>query len=131
MPIGDALPPETERVATEIVDAAYQVFRHFGPGILESAYETCLAHLLRQRGFRVERQVEVPLHFDGVVLESGFRIDLLVDDCVIVELKAVEKMIPLYDAQVLTYLKLTNKRLGILINFNVTMFKEGIKRIVR
>jgi len=130
MPIRDSLPPETERVATEIVDATFKVYRRFGPGILESIYELCLTYELRKRGLKVERQVAVPIEYDGMILESGLRLDLLVEDCVIVELKAVEKMIPLFDAQVLTYLKLTGKRLGILINFNVTLFKEGIKRIV-
>ena len=130
MPIGDTLPPETERVAKEIVDSAYKVYRKFGPGILESVYETCLAYELRKRGLRVERQVVVPIEYDGVVLESGLRIDLLVEDGVVVELKAVIEMNPLFEAQLLTYLKLTKKRLGILINFNVVMFKDGIKRII-
>jgi GxxExxY protein len=93
-------------------------------------YEVCLMHELKKRGLRVERQVRVPIVYDGVVIDDGLRIDLLVDDCVVVELKAVEKDNPLYQAQLLTYLKLTGKRLGILINFNTKLIKDGIKRVV-
>lgn len=130
MPYGDKLPVEIERVATEIVDSAYKVHRELGPGLLESIYETCLAYELTKRGLRVERQVQSPVIYDGVKLDAGLRIDLLVEGLVIVENKAVEKMIPLFEAQVLTYLKLTQKRLGLLINFNVAVFTEAVKRII-
>ena len=130
MPYGDKLPVEIERVATEIVDSAYKVHRELGPGLLESIYETCLAYELTKRGLRVERQVQSTVIYDGVRLDAGLRIDLLVEGLVIVENKAVEKMIPLFEAQVLTYLKLTQKRLGLLINFNVAVFTEAVKRII-
>lgn len=126
----DAIPAETERVAKMVVDAALQVHRTLGPGLLESVYETCLADELRERGLKVETQIIVPITYKTINLDPGLRIDILVENCVIVELKAVEAMIPLYDAQLLTYLKLTHKRLGMLINFNVQLIKSGIKRIV-
>lgn len=126
----DAIPAETERVAKMVVDAALQVHRTLGPGLLESVYETCLAYELGERGLKVETQIIVPITYKTINLDAGLRIDILVENCVIVELKAVEAMIPLYDAQLLTYLKLTHKRLGMLINFNVPLIKSGIKRIV-
>jgi GxxExxY protein len=121
---------ETEWVAKMVVDAAFQVHKALGPGLLESVYETCLAYELGERGLKVETQVIVPITYKTINLDAGLRIDLLVEDCIIVELKAVEAMIPLYDAQLLTYLKLTQKRLGMLINFNVPLIKSGIKRMV-
>lgn len=130
MGFGETMSEEVERVGAQIVDAAYRVHCAPGPGLLESVYEICLAHELSKRGFRVERQVEVPVVYDGVRIDAALRIDLLVEDCVIVELKAVERHNPLFDAQVLTYLKLTGKKLGFLINFNVELIKQGIKRIV-
>lgn len=127
---GETTTPEIEAIATQIVDAAFQVHSALGPGLLESVYEICLAHELKKRGLNVQRQLAVPILYDGLKLDADFRIDLLVEKCIVIELKAVEKMIPLYDAQVLTYLKLSNKKLGILINFNVRVIKDGIKRIV-
>lgn len=120
-----------DEVAREIVDAAIKVHRALGPGLLESVYEQCLQHELTRRGRTALRQVAVPVVYDGIAIDTGFRIDLLVDDLVIVELKAVEQMIPLYEAQLLTYLKLTDRHLGLLINFNVTRLKDGLKRLVR
>jgi len=128
--IGDTLTPELEAIATQIVDAAFKVHSTLGPGLLESVYETCLAHELTKRGFKVQRQVVVPLIYDGVKLDAGLRLDLLVEDQIIIELKAVEKMIPIFEAQVLTYLKLSGKRLAFLINFNVPVIKQGIKRFI-
>lgn len=128
--IGDSLSPEIEAIATQIVDAAFKVHCETGPGLLESLYETCLAYELRKRGLSVRRQVVVPLCYDGVQLDADLRIDLLVEELIIIEVKAVEKMIPLFDAQVLTYLKLTKKPLGFLINFNVRVIANGIKRII-
>jgi len=119
-----------ERVAREVVDAAFVVHKKFGPGLLEVIYEACLEHVLKKRGLKVLRQVKVPVYFEGVLLDANLRLDLLVEDCVIVEVKAVERMIPLFDAQCLTYLKLTGHRLCLLINFNVPLIKDGIKRIV-
>jgi GxxExxY protein len=127
---GETTSPQIERVARQIVDAAFKLHAHFGPGLLESAYEGVLAYELTKRGLTVECQVPVPLVYEEVRLDVGFRIDLLVNGLVLVELKAVEKLTPLFDAQVLTYLKLTGVRLGILINFNTKLIKDGIKRIV-
>lgn len=124
------LTPEIERVAKAIVDSAYKVHSTLGPGLLESIYEACLVHELTRHGLGVQRQVTAPIVYEGLRLESGLRIDLLVEDCVIVELKAVEKMNELYRAQLLTYLKLMGKRLGLLINFNSTLIKDGIQRVI-
>ncbi len=120
---------EIDRIATQIVDSAFKVHTTLGPGLIESVYEICLAHELVKRGLKVERQVALPVVYDGTTLEAGLRLDLLVDNQVIVEIKAVEKTIPVFTAQLLTYLKLAEKRLGLLINFNVPLIKHGIKRI--
>ncbi|HEY7116481.1 MAG TPA: GxxExxY protein [Tepidisphaeraceae bacterium] len=130
MPIGDNTSDEIERVCREVVDAAFKVHQKMGPGLLESVYEACLAYELTKRGLRVQIQVPVPVVYDGVTLEVGFRLDLLVEDLVIVELKSVEKMEPIFQAILQNYLRLTGKRVGFLINFNVVMFKDGVKRIV-
>jgi len=107
-----------------------KVHSALGPGLLESAYEACMAHELRKAGFKVMRQVGLPLVYDGVELDVGYRVDLLVEDRVIVELKSVEKMIPVYDAQIISHLRLSGKRVGLLINFHVVKLKDGIKRFV-
>jgi GxxExxY protein len=130
MPEFKPLSPEVEKTAKEIVDAAFKVHSTMGPGLLESVYESCLEYELTKRGFKVKRQVELPIVYETVRLDAGLRIDLLVNDNVVVELKAVEKMNDIFGAQVLTYLKLTGLRLGLLINFNVSAIKNGIKRIV-
>ena len=130
MGFGDTTSAEVEAVATAIVDAAYKIHKRFGPGLLESAYRVCLAHELRTRGFTVQCEVAMPLEYEGVHLDCGFRIDLLVADLVIVEVKAVADFHPVHEAQLITYLKLTGIRLGILINFNKKFIKDGIKRIV-
>lgn len=101
-----------------------------GPGLLESAYEACLLFELHKRGMRATRQVELPVIYDEVRIDCGYRIDLVVEEAVIVELKSVERMIPLYHAQLLSYLKLSGKRVGLLINFNVDHLKDGVKRFV-
>ncbi len=129
MPTFEPISLETERVAKLIVDAAFQVHKALGPGLLESVYETCLAYELRQCGVKVETQVALPVVYKGIRLDAGMRLDMLVENLVIVELKAVEIMLPLFEAQLLTYLKLTNRRLGLLINF-VPAIKSGIKRLV-
>ena len=116
-------------IAREVVDAAFRVHTKLGPGLLESAYEACLAYELRKRGLDVGVQVPLPVEYDDVQLEVGYRIDLLVESSVIVELKAVEKMIPLYDAQLLSYLKLSGNKIGLVINFNVGRLKDGLKRL--
>lgn len=122
--------PELDRIAAEIVDAGFQVHKALGPGLLESAYEECVAHELLERGLSVRKQVAMPIAYRGVNLEAGYRIDLLVNSCVVVEVKAIESLLPIHQAQVMTYLRLSGCRLGFLMNFNVQMFKSGVRRIV-
>ncbi len=124
------LPPEIERVGRSVLDAAFKVHTALGPGLLESVYETACAYELRKNGLTVATQVELPICYDGQQLESGFRADLVVEKCVIVELKAVEIMNAVFEAQLMTYLRLSGLRLGFLINFNVPHLKDGIKRMV-
>jgi GxxExxY protein len=107
-----------------------KVHSALGPGLLESAYEACLLHEVRKRGLQAEAQLPLPLAYDGVILDVGYRVDLLVEQSVIVELKAVEKLLPIHEAQLLCYLRLSGRRLGLLINFNVLHLKDGIKRMV-
>jgi GxxExxY protein len=121
---------ELERIGKEIVDSAYRVHKELGPGLLESVYEECMVYDLQRKGLKVDRQVAVPIEFSGHLLQNQLRIDMLVEDQVIVENKAVVDMYPLFDSQLLTYLRLGNKRLGFLINYNVTLIKKGIKRFV-
>ena len=116
-------------VAKIVVDAAYHIHVKMGPGLLESAYELILEHELRKRGLRVERQVAVSIVYDDLVVRDAFRADLIVEDLVILELKSVEQMHPVYAKQLQTYLKLTGKRLGLLINFNTRLIRDGITRI--
>ena len=127
----DPITAEVEALAAGVVDAAFHVHKALGPGLLESVYETCLCHELKQRGIPFKSQVALPIHYNGLTLDNGLRLDMLIDDKLVVELKAVEKMQLLYDAQLLTYLKLSGLRLGLLINFNTTLIKDGIKRMAR
>ena len=120
---------DINQVTGQIVDATIKVHQRLGPGLLESAYEACLGYELRKRGLDVGVQVPLPVEYDEVQLDVGYRLDLLVESAVIVELKAVEKMIPLYDAQLLSYLKLSGNKIGLLINFNVILLKDGLKRL--
>ena len=125
----EEIDPETDKIGSQIVDAAYQVHLNLGPGLLENAYEVCLAHEISQRGLKVEQQVAVPLVYKGVRMNVGFRIDLLVEGRVIVEVKAVEQLLPVHRAQVITYLKLSKNKLGYLVNFNAPIMKKGLERI--
>ena len=118
-------------VSHDVIAAAMKVHSALGPGMLESAYEACLCHELRKMGHRCETQVAVPVEYDAIILEVGYRLDMLVDDLVIVEIKAVEKINPVCHAQLISYLKLNKKSLGLLINFNVVHLRDGIKRFVR
>lgn len=118
------------QITYEIIGAAYKVHSALGPGLLESAYEVCLEYELLKKGFKVERQKPLPVVYEEVKLDAGYRIDLLVEDVVIVELKAVEEIAPIHQAQTMTYLKLSDRKLGLLMNFNVTDMKKGIKRII-
>ena len=121
---------DIEKVAAEIVDAPFKVHTALGPGLLESAYEACLVHELRKRGLQCERQVVLPIEFDGEKVDAGFRSDVMVEDAVIIEIKAVEQVVPVHQAQLLTYLKLSKRSLGFLINFNVAHLKDGLQRVV-
>lgn len=123
------IPEETNLIAQQIVDAAFAVHSALGPGLLESVYEACLCHELTNRGLSFERQLSLPVIYEGVKLDAGLRLDLLVADQVIVELKAVEMVQEVHKAQLLTYLKLTGHRLGLLINFNVPVIRKGISRL--
>jgi len=124
------IPAKVEQVGKAVLDAAYRVHTALGPGLLESVYEACLAYEIREGGYLVETQVTVPVIYKSVQVEDGLRLDLLVEKCVIVEVKAVETMNPVYEAQLLTYLRLTSVRIGFLINFTVPHLKNGIKRMV-
>ncbi|WP_309606012.1 GxxExxY protein [Phenylobacterium sp.] len=119
-----------DATAKQVIDAGLKVHRALGPGLLESAYEVCLAHELSLRGVSVSRQVPLPLQYEGLRLEAGYRLDLVVADSVIVEVKAVESLSRLHEAQLITYLKLSGLRLGLLMNFNVALFKDGVRRLV-
>lgn len=121
---------EEEKVGKAIVNAAYHVHKSLGPGLLEKVYEVCFCHVLAGKGFNVHRQIAIPITFEGMIFEEGLRLDVLVNDLVICELKAVETVNPVWEAQLLSHLKLTNKRLGYLINFNVPLIKKGIKRMI-
>jgi GxxExxY protein len=125
-----ALGPETERLAKVIIDSGLKVHRTLGPGLLESVYEHCLAYELGLRGVSLQRQMSLPIVYDGVRLDAGFRLDIVVQELIVIEIKAVEALTRVHEAQVLTYLKLSGHRLGFLMNFNVELFKHGLKRLV-
>jgi GxxExxY protein len=131
MQYGETTSVEIERVATQIVDAAFKIQEKLGPGLLESAYLVVMIYELEKRGLHVQHEVSLPVVYEEVRLDAGYRIDLIVNECVIVELKADEKFHPVHEAQLLTYLKLTGCRLGFLINFHTKLIKDGIKRVVR
>ncbi|MFO1438043.1 MAG: GxxExxY protein [Verrucomicrobiaceae bacterium] len=122
--------PYENELATRIIGCAMIVHRHFGPGMIESVYETCFEHELRKAGLKVLRQKRQPIIYDGITFDDPFRIDLLIEDTIIVENKVVEVVLPLHKAQLRSYLELANRRLGLLINFNVERLKDGIHRIV-
>jgi len=124
------LPAEVEKVGKAVLDAAYKVHTALGPGLMETVYEACLAYEIQDSGLAVVTQPALPVIYHEVKVDAGLRPDMIIENCVIVELKAVEKIIPLYQAQLMTYLKLTHLRLGYLINFNVPHLVEGIKRII-
>ena len=125
-----SLDPKLEAIGAVILDAAILVHRELGPGLLESAYEACLVYELTRRGLSVERQKSLPVSFRGIQIDAGYRLDLLVEGCVILELKAVDELTKVHYAQMLTYLKLSGHRLGFLINFNAVPLKNGIRRLV-
>ena len=125
-----SIPHEIEATAKAVIDAAYRVHTELGAGLLESVYETCLAHELGKNGLLVETQLPIPVVYDNIRLDRGFRLDILVNKHLIVEIKAVDLLTGAHLAQLLTYLKLTNLRLGLLINFNVDHLKNGIRRVI-
>ena len=126
----DAETPREDKITGEIIGAAIEIHRELGPGLLESAYEQCLCHELSLRDLPFQRQVDLPVVYKVVHLDCGYRMDVVVADVVVVELKTVDKLLPIHDAQLLTYLKLYRRQLGLLLNFNVPVLKDGLKRIV-
>ena len=121
---------ELNEISAQVVDAAMKVHSVLGPGLLENAYEVCLKYELEKRDLRVQQQVALPAIYDGIRIDLGYRLDLLVEDRVIVELKTVDRITPVHEAQLLSYLKLSKRKLGLLINFNVVHLRTGIKRMV-
>lgn len=121
---------DENEVSNQVIGAAIEVHRHLGPGLLETVYRDCLAHELRQRGLDVEREVVLPVRYKDLEFPGGYRADLVVKRILIVELKAIESLVPVHTAQLLSYLRLSGLRLGLLVNFNVVQLKDGIKRVV-
>ncbi len=121
---------EFEAIAKIIVDAIIFVHRVLGPGLLESTYQACLAHELRKRGLQVRCEVILPVFYDDIEIETGYRIDMLVEEAIIIENKAVQTLLPIHEAQLITYLKLSGHKLGFLLNWNVRLMKDGINRMV-
>jgi GxxExxY protein len=119
-----------DQISHRIIGAAIEVHRHLGPGLLESAYQSCLAFELKQLGVKLEEQKPLPVVYKHVKLDCGYRLDLVVEDEIIVEIKAIEKLLPIHEAQLLSYLRLAEKRVGLLMNFHVPVLKNGLKRIV-
>ncbi|HTY90988.1 MAG TPA: GxxExxY protein [Methanocella sp.] len=126
----EPIPKNVNDIATTILDAAFEVHKTLGPGLLESVYKTCLIYELRKKGLLVEKQVKVPIQYKDIYLDGELRLDILVENLVLVEVKSIEKLAPIHEAQVLTYLKLTGHRVGYLINFNAYRLKDGIRRLV-
>ena len=121
---------EFEEITGQVIAAALKVHSAIGPGVLESVYKTCMQHELLKNGLRVQAEVTLPVLYDGLRMDSGFKIDLLVENLLIVELKCVESILPIHKAQLLTYLRLANKPIGLLLNFNVVHLRDGLKRIL-
>jgi GxxExxY protein len=121
---------DIEEIGRIIIDSAIQVHRTVGPGLLESAYQKCLLHELTKRGLKVGCEVLLPIDYDGVMIESGYRIDMLVNESIIIENKTVDNLLPIHEAQLLTYMRLSKIRLGFLLNWKVVLMKQGIKRMI-
>ncbi len=119
-----------EEIATQIVDAAIKIHKNLGPGLLESAYQACMLHELRKRGLKVECELPQPIMYDGVTIDAAYRLDMLVEECVIIENKTVENILPIHQAQLLTYMKLRGCKLGFILNWKVIQMRAGIKRMV-
>jgi GxxExxY protein len=125
----ERIPDRVDWLSNQVIGASIKVHKELGPGLIESVYETCLAYELNRAGIAFERQVKLPIVYDGVQLDAQLRLDLWIERSLIVEIKSVESFLPVHKAQVITYLKLTGNRLGLLINFNVALLKQGIKRV--
>jgi len=123
-------PDELNEISGKIIERSIKVHKALGPGMLEGAYEVCLMHELIKNGFKAESQVKLPIIYDGIRLDAGYRIDLLVEKSVIVELKAIEHLLPVHEAQLLSYLRMSNLKLGLLINFNQKLLRDGVRRVV-
>src|SRR5262245_26930052 len=121
---------EIERVASAVVDAIVAVHRALGPGLLESTYQVCLHYELQSRGIEVQCELDLPVRYGTIEIEAGYRIDMLIAQCLLIENKSVHSLLPIHEAQLLTYLKLSGRRLGLLVNWNVPLIKDGIKRMV-
>ncbi len=119
-----------DEITEKIIGAAIEVHRRLGPGLMESAYEECLCYELKEDGLRFQRQVQLPVVYKGVKLEAGYRMDVVVNDAVVLELKTVDALLPVHSAQLLTYLKLSGKRVGLLINFNEAVLRKGLRRLM-
>lgn len=119
-----------EEIARIIVHSAIKIHKALGPGLLESVYQKCLSYELKQKGFKVDTEVLLPIQYENIKIDAGYRIDMIIDDCIIIENKTVNEFIPIHIAQLLTYLKMKDCRLGFLLNWNVTLMKDGIKRVV-
>ena len=126
----EPIPDDVDFIANKVFNCGLKVHKTLGAGLLESIYEVCLAHEIEKVGLKVERQIHLPIIYDGISLDAGMRLDLWVERKLIVEIKAVESLLPVHQAQLMTYLKLTENRLGLLINFNVVLFKNGVKRVI-
>ena len=124
------LTPEGEDIGRIVVNSAFKLHNFLGPGLLEKVYEVCLAHELQKSRLHVQRQLDVPIQYDGLQFKEGLRLDLLIENKVVVEIKAIETVNPVWQAQILSHLKLTNLNLGYLINFNVPLIKDGIRRFI-
>lgn len=124
------LSERTEEIGKIVVNSAFKVHKQLGPGLLERVYEVCLAHEITKAGLDVKRQVDIPIFYDGIEFAEGLRLDLLIEDSIIIEIKAVEQINPVWEAQIISQLKLLNKDLGFLINFNVPLIKSGIRRFI-
>jgi len=125
-----SLSNEEEEIGRAVVNAAFYVHKTLGPGLLERVYEVCFCHVLSEKGFSVRRQIDIPIVFEGMTFEEGLRLDVMVNDLVVCELKALEQVHPVWQAQLLSHMKLSGKRLGYLINFNVPLIKDGIQRMI-
>ena len=126
----EKIPIELDAIGKKIVDSAYTVHKTLGPGLLEKVYEICFCHELQKRGLKYQKQLDIPIVYDGITFKEGLRLDVLVENTIICELKALEIVNPVWEAQILSHLKITGNRLGYLINFNVPLMKSGIRRFI-